>query len=325
MMNTFSNFNARHRTRMKRQRGLTLIELMVGLLLALLVTLAAVAALTTSRLGFSSVDAASQLRDNGRFASELVERVVAQAGYQDHSTPGVSMNGSKLNAAAAQPFVEGYDNTAVTVPTSGPSYQDGKGINGSDVIVVRYQGSSMGSLDATTADGSIIDCAGAAQPKTTGALPQSVLYVANSSGGEPSLMCGHLNTTTGNWSAAPLIQGVESFQVRYGVDSPNAAPDAPTTDRPQAYLPASALRSVDPAQQTANWQRVKAIRIGMVMRGPAGSAFDRGAKAAAAVFYPLGTTVHSGDDPGTEFQPGADGRLRQVVTFTVYLRNPQSW
>ncbi len=29
------------------------------------------------------------------------------------------------------------------------------------------------------------------------------------------------------------------------------------------------------------------------------------------------------NDPGTVFTPTADGRLRQVVTFTVHLRNNQ--
>jgi type IV pilus assembly protein PilW len=49
----------------KPHRGLTLIELLVAMALSLLVVLAAVSALVVARQGFSSVDASSQLRDNG--------------------------------------------------------------------------------------------------------------------------------------------------------------------------------------------------------------------------------------------------------------------
>lgn len=312
-----------------RQRGLTLVELMIGLLLAMLVTLAATAALMASRQGFSAVDDTSQLRDNARFASTLVQRVVAQAGYEDHSTPGVKLNESKLGGGvAAQPYIQGMDDTGVTVPAAGPSYQGGKGVNGSDVLVVRFQGSSLATLDAANpnaADGSIIDCAGNPLGKTTGAMPASVLYVSQGTDGEPALMCGFVNPTTGQWTAQPLVRGVETLQVRYGVDSPNVPPGTKTTDLPQTYLPASALQApANPPQELANWQRVKAVRIGMVMRGPVGSALVRGPQAASTA-YPLGETMHDANDKGTELAYTGDGRLRHAVTFTVYLRNPQSW
>lgn len=309
------------------QRGLTLVELMVGLVLALLVTLAATAALMASRQGFSAVDATAQLRDNGRFASQLVERVVAQAGYEDHSTSGVKSHDSHFGSGPAVSSLQGYDNTLLTVPTSGPNYTSGqnKGVNGSDVLVVRYQGSSSATTNPATpdaADGSIIDCAGHPQPITTGAPSTSILYVAKSAGGEPSLMCGYQNLTTGNWDSQPLVQGVETFQVRYGVDAPPGS-GAATTDLPQQYVNAAALNTGTPTEQAANWQHVKAVRIGMVLRGPPGSAIDRSARAASAVFYPLGATMSDAGDTGTQLTPGADGRLRQAVTFTVYLRNPQ--
>ncbi len=310
-----------------RQRGLTLVELMIGLLLALLVTLAATAALMASRQGFSAVDATSQLRDNARFASTLVQRVVAQAGYQDHSTPGAKPNGSRFGGATPVPFVEGQDDTGVTIPATGPSYQSGKGVNGSDVLSVRFQGSSLATLTAANpdaGDGSIIDCAGNPLGKTTGQLPESILYVATGTDGEPSLMCGFVNPTTGQWSAQPLVRGVETLQVRYGVDSPNVPPGTKTTDLPQTYLPASALLAPsNPQQELLNWQRVKAVRIGMVLRGPVGSALVRGPQAASTA-YPLGETMHDAGDKGSELPYTGDGRLRQTVTFTVYLRNPQS-
>ena len=66
-----------------RQSGLTLVELMVALVISMLISLAAVSALVVSRQGFNTLDVTSQLRDNGRFVSDLVQRLGVQTGYKD--------------------------------------------------------------------------------------------------------------------------------------------------------------------------------------------------------------------------------------------------
>ena len=163
----------------------------------------------------------------------------------------------------------------------------------------------------------------------------SVLHVATSSDGEPALMCTRWSDA-GTIETQPLIKGVENFQVLYGVDGigpTNAVlPASNTADSVvDRYLRADQLTVSDPIVTTGNWQRVRSIRIGMVLRGPPGSAVDN----TAQTYYPLGTAKASGsgavgsmfadatNDPGTEFKPSADGRLRHVVTFTIHLRNPQ--
>ena len=73
------------------------------------------------------------------------------------------------------------------------------------------------------------------------------------------------------------------------------------------------------ADTQANWRRVRAIRIGMIVRGPVGSAISR----TAVNLYPLGPSLSSSDDAFSVFPAPADGRLRQEVTFTVHLRNYQ--
>ena len=66
-----------------KQAGLTLLELLVAMTLGLLIVLAAAAALLVSRQGFFAVDAASQLRDNARYAQSIVQRVGVQAGFKN--------------------------------------------------------------------------------------------------------------------------------------------------------------------------------------------------------------------------------------------------
>ena len=70
-------------TRHQRNQGMTLVELMVSLVIGLLISLAAVSSLIVTRQGFNTVDAASQVRDNGRFAADLIQRVSLQAGFKD--------------------------------------------------------------------------------------------------------------------------------------------------------------------------------------------------------------------------------------------------
>ena len=64
--------------RPKNQSGLSLVELLVAMAISTVIAIAAVSALIVSRQGFTTVDAASQLRDNARFATDLIQRLVSR-------------------------------------------------------------------------------------------------------------------------------------------------------------------------------------------------------------------------------------------------------
>ena len=153
----------------------------------------------------------------------------------------------------------------------------------------------------------------------------SVLHLAVSAG-EPTLMCTTRNDTTGVFYTVPLVKGVESFQVLYGVDNVTPGAVLPATPAatgvPNGYLRADQLTVAGNTVATyANWRRVRSLRVGMVLRGPPGSALQ----ATATTYYPLGVKDHydSTNDPGSKLT-ATDNRLRQTVTFTVQLRNCQN-
>ena len=73
-------------TRRGLQQGLTLVELLVAMAISAVIALAAISALIVSRQGFTTVDAASQLRDNGRFATDLIQRLGVQTGFVEIDT-----------------------------------------------------------------------------------------------------------------------------------------------------------------------------------------------------------------------------------------------
>lgn len=348
-----------------RQRGLTMIELLVAVALSAVIALAAVAALVVSRRGFTSVDAASQLRDNARFASSLVQRIAGQTGFLDWQF-AMAPRSVSTDLPDPDPNVTGFNNSLMTNPSNPVSTAANNNRSGacstaggcSDILIVRYQAQSIPGT--TLNDNTMIDCGGAAlgaglTPPPTPPFPAnrddvgvSVFYVADYKN-EPALMCsfgvqvvaaGPVATYT--WSAAPvpIVQGVENFQVLYGVDGIVANTALNTTlnndSVPEQYLRADQMVVTgNPSETNKNWRRVRSIRIGMVLRGPVGSQQERSAQ----LFYPFGLArdsasgtagwamstddVASSADKGTRYTAPADGRLRQTSTFTVHLRNDQ--
>ena len=65
--------------RFSAQSGLTLIELLIAMTLSTVITIAGVASLTMARQGFSSTDATSELENNARFATSVIQKIVIQA------------------------------------------------------------------------------------------------------------------------------------------------------------------------------------------------------------------------------------------------------
>lgn len=320
------------------QRGLTLVELLVAMIISAVIALAAISALVVSRQGFTTADAASQLRDNARFSTDLIQRLGVQAGFLgvDYAatTRSTSTAGTTNNPP---PNVSGFSNAVASYTDPYNSYtrrSAGSTGYGSDILILRYQTAET-YPGSGVSDKTMIDCSGNPSP----AVPVdrddrmvSVLYVdINSQDGEPSLMC-----STGPSTKQPIVRGVENFQVLYGVSgvTPNTAPTgtALASSIADRYLRADQMVVAgDPVGTNANWSRVRSLRIGMLLRGPQGSAQEN----VARTFYPLGlakdsssgtpgSAMSSTNDPGTIVNPGADSRLRQTMTFTVHLRNEQA-
>lgn len=334
----------------QRQRGMTLVELLVAMVLGLLIALAAAAALLVSRQGFTTVDAASQLRDNSRFVRDVVQQLVVQTGYRNDKYISAA-SPTPSGAPLPPPNIFGTNNRSHknTKTWRESVAHPGGDIGKSDILVLRYQ--SVLTPDPTKSDGTMItdgtmiDCMGNSPlddiPENANQKRLSILYVANDNRGEPSLMCasGPHNDLLESKPAGtrqPLISGVENFQVLYGVDgvAPGnvAALDPATADSvPDRYLRADQLTIVGNESATnANWSRVRSVHIGMVLRGAPGSAAEK----AVQTYFPFGkakssdsgaagSAYASSDDPGTTFTAPADGRLRQTLSFTIHLRNYQ--
>jgi type IV pilus assembly protein PilW len=334
------------RNTLRRQRGVTLIELLVAMGLGLLVVAIAGAALLLGRQGYNAVDSSTQMRDRQRLAVDLITRTIVQTGFEDFgaTTPTFRADG---DTTLLEPDIFGWNNAIYTPPgglllssiteiTNGNrpskcgSVSDTSCKNGSDILAVRYQGVTD-PTDKTKPDNTILNCGGwGERGLTTNDLNErgaSIFHVNTGADGEPSLYCAyysHKNSGSAWVDSTPLIEGVESFQVLYGTDrvTPATAPvkDDPAQDSvAERWLRADQLSVAGNVAATRdNWRRVRAVRVGLVLRGPVGSA----QQSIASTSTPLGSAyTDSANDVGTALAVSADGRLRTTFTFTVHVRN----
>lgn len=328
---------------LRRQRGLTLVELLVAMGLGLLVIAIAGGALLLGRQGFDAVDSGTQLRDKQRLAVDILTRTIVQAGFEDYAAAATTFR-ANADTTSLEPDIFGWNNAIYTAPgidisattaiTNGNrpskcgSVADTSCRNGSDILVVRYQGVNS-PTDATKTDNTMVNCGGwGERGLTTNDLNErgaSLFHVA-AVNGEPSLYCSYYShaAATPGWVNTPLIEGVESFQVLYGTDGvvPNVAPVVSPTAQDsiaERWLRADQLTVAGNAPATRdNWRRVRAVRIGVVLRGPVGSA----QQALATTLNPLGIAyTDSTNDVGAALAVSNDRRLRSASSFTVHVRN----
>lgn len=330
---------------MPHQRGVTLIELLVAMGLGLIVVVIAGAALLLGRQGYDAVDSSTQMRDRQRLAIDLITRTIVQTGFEDYGSASATFRANAADKTLLEPDIFGWNNaiyappgglllssiaeiTNGNRPTKCGSANNTSCKNGSDILAVRYQGVAV-PANANISDNTMLSCGGwGERGLTTNDLNErgvSIFHVATGADGEPSLYCAYYNHTDSKWVAStPLIEGVESFQILYGTDrvTPNTAPvaDDPAQDSiAERWLRADQL-SV-PGNDIAtrdNWRRVRAVRVGLVLRGPAGSA----QQSIASTSVPLGSAYTDGtNDVGSALAVPADRRLRMTSTFTVHVRN----
>ena len=302
-----------------RQRGLTLVELLVSMVLMLLVSIATVALFNVSATSYRTIDAGQELQDNGRFALEIIGQAARSAGFQDRTGP-VSVGNDLADVVfgtgttAAQTWrLEGVNNSQLGSSTSAIDFGTNNGVNLSDALVVRFFGASS-TANATVADGAMIDCSGRAIPYPGSSTDVGVSsFFVKDVNGEPELHCKSYNPGTSKFSTTQIVRGVESFQVMYGLDTDG-------DDVPNRWV--SADTNWTPFTASPNWNNVVAIRIGMVLRGPVGSGQGKSAVTTENDLYPLGKDfTGASTEAGLKLTPADDGRLRRSVAATFLIRN----
>jgi type IV pilus assembly protein PilW len=220
-----------------RQRGFTLLEILIALSLGLFVLAALLTIVQTNRAVYGDQSQLAQLQDNERMAMTLMTDVIQSAGYFPTTIPPTITQDTSLTATTGDGYAfpvgqSMYGTYSATVP--------------GDAIYVRYM---------TASGDGVLNCSGV--PNTTGAntLYVNEFYVAggqlvcNMNGTPYNLVSGVTNSTT--------TLGVTNLSILYGVKR-NAALPGNNVD---TYLNASLMTAAD-------WSSVISVMIELTFTNP---------------------------------------------------------
>lgn len=308
------------------ERGWTVVEFAIAMLLGLLVMLLSGGLLLAASSSFRGNGAATQINDSGRHALEVVEQAVRQSAFVNWEADEAPV---ELDAAAA-PAIAGLDAHSISRGSDGIELPLPAVANGSDVLAIRFSGSGGGG----NGDGSMLNCAGfgVAAPATEEERGWSIFYVALNAQGDAELRCKYRGANS--WGADAIVRGVDSFQVLYGLDT-----DTPPDGLPNTYVTASAINTLDaglalvggtPAElrrdhnRKTNWKRVCSVKLALLLRGDAGSRPDS-MPGQLELFGKAYADAH-GEDAGvrvleSQLPPAQQLRVRQIFSTTIMLRN----
>lgn len=293
----------------RRNRGFTLIELMVTLVISLLVLMAGLSFYMMSRSSYDTINDNANLEERGNFALSVMMRLMRQTSY----IPDLKDKGGMMYVP--EPMILGLDSCSNPNDSEALACGAGSAINASDTVMIRYFGVGQ-QADSTLPDESVVDCSGqgvAAPSDIDNAAAQrglSILFIGNGADGKPSLMCkyrdraanGKESTTV--FHTQELVPGVETMQLLYGLSTNG-------DDVPDKYATASTMNATD-------WPNVKTVKIALVVRADASSA-DAGTPAAISLFGPL----YNGDN--ATYTPTVDVRsARKLYYATIQIRNYQT-
>ena len=285
----------------RRQRGLSLIELMISVAIGLVIlTAIALVFLNASRTR-TELERVSRQIENGRYAIELLSHDLRMAGFYGEldvaqiagtALPAdpCSLTASDWNTAIPV-HIQGYDNGGFVSANCALTNQKAN----TDVVIVRraraclagaaacdahvagtpYLQVSLCPTDPGTArhalgvDSSIFtfrkkDCATTAEKRQ---YYVHIYYVSTDNGqGEaiPTLKRLQLAYSGGvvGWTDMPLVEGIEEFQMEYGLDQDgDGAPDAYAAD--PTDFPVGACAGACPLN---NWMNVVTGRISILAR-----------------------------------------------------------
>ena len=224
---------------MSRQRGFSLVELSIAILIALFLLGGLVTLVMGTRRSGGTQSALSQLQDNQRIAMTLITNVVQQAGYfPDPSSTQPNSFAAETVATLAVPAGPGLWGT---YNASAPG----------DTLVARF----IAPANDTTH--TIIDCAGQSNVGGPANVWYTDMFVVANVGGTSWLQCqSQISGVAG--PLVNLIPNVTKLAVLYAVSAGTAGDDYSVVQ----YLNATQVGA------SGNWPNVTAVKIRLTFQVP---------------------------------------------------------
>lgn len=322
-----------------RQRGLSLVELMVAITIGIILLAGVLQIYLSSKQSYRVQEATSRLQENGRFAIELLGRDIRDAGNfgcrartvatDNTVTPGPGeiiiidhVNGGSIAAQAVTGTERGGnvpDSIAVLTTNASFAVSVATPTKASDITVALPNTLAVNDvvLAADCRNGDVFRIAGVtpagantlvdplpvslSSPYRVGTRLFTLRAVSYTIAAGASGQNALFQSVNGA-AAEELVEGVENMQILYGVDGPDADFSA------EQYLTAAGVVAAGATF------KVVSVQISLLLV----SAGDTGANVVTApqtYTFPLGAASAT---------TAADRRLRRVFTSTFSVRNRTS-
>src|SRR3990167_3581632 len=275
--------NPREHRQRSRQRGFSLVELLVAFVISMLLLTGVIQVFFASKQTYASNEASSRLQENGRFALEFIAQSARHAGYVEPA-----------NTTAGKPAPVAIPG-ATTCNTPQVCSTDGAG-NASDSIGFTFQPRLLEGNVRRDCLGSVVGDA----DNTDFIINQFVIIPAASAADHSALGCRSWNINDNDWvtgaTPAPLIDGIDALQIQYGLSA-----NSSDLNSANQYVSAERVTALN------KWNDVAAIRIAVLA-----NSVERTTPPTPARAYVLLDAAPIVID---------DGKARQVFTTTIKLRN----
>lgn len=214
-------------TRIDRQRGLTLVEIMVALVISLFLLAGLLQMFIGTRQSSRVQENLSRVQENGRFAIDFLSRNIRLAGYRSRAT-----------IEEGRSFEDKFSGVRAIQGTNDD------GTNGSDTLTVVFEGEGAGQGDIRNClNAQIISSAVA---PVTSSNVFTVSY--DSASGKYALRC----QSGAGVAAQAILEDIENMQILYGENT-----DGDVFGVADRYVPANNVGS---------WDRVVSLRISVLIR-----------------------------------------------------------
>lgn len=176
------------------QKGLSLVELLIAMLLGLMLTAGALTMMLSSQQIYQATDTLSRIQESGRFALNFLAKDLRMAGY------------NTTEQADGKVFWDG------ACGATNPCTTNGAGSDSDQVGVLMDPSNDL-------------DCLGNAVASEN-TVVANVYYIDDPENDQiSSLYCHGYDLSANNWvtpNPQPLVDGVENMQILYGITDPAA-------------------------------------------------------------------------------------------------------
>ncbi len=309
-----------------RQRGLSLIELLISMVIGLLLMISIVSTYLGASTAGRVADAQSRMNDDAQAALGVLAQQLRMAGdnpKQPNYTAAVPRNPVFGPGTFAIRGCDGSFSDVTTAANIGALTCAGGGAP--HAVAVSYEANRFNTVPTIPPASSPTDCLGQSLPQIDVAgmlvwngaasvataisytVADNRFYVGTTTVGSvdtPSLFC------KGNGGAAQaMVENVEDLQLRYGVAAVATAPPLTVA----GYLTATDVSALGLGTEDLRWGKVATVRVCVVVRSTNPIVAD----ADSARYIPCFPTAAQ----ETSGIAAPDLRMRRAYSTTVVLRN----